>query len=651
MKRFFKPKLSRGRGGIAMLMAVLALIAANYIQQQNFGGTSSGGSGDPPTTTNATWTSATALNTALTVSTTGPISGYGSVEVSAVTSGNLFGTQLVADVFPYANGDLHTANVNWTYQSGSYNVNANRAFSSAALSFTFRSDVTPGNDQYAEAVMVVGGNSGTQNGGPCVRMAAGAQTAYCIQTASNILRISRWLAGSQTTMFENDSVVPITGDLLRIQAKGTLISIFKNGTLIGSIVDPSIASGNVGFAFAGNSTTNGVSSFDAGNLVTTNPQLTFEVQDAQGTWFPIQGKRPNASNFYDLNYDLTNGSQTWQFTTNGFSNYRVRLSATLPQGSVTVTGQALNPLFTNATPIGTTCTQYVRAGQFLILNITPTLNHTGAFFQFNYYVQPLTGGPAILTANLLNNTGSNFTLSGGNNTAIPIVINTEGCLQKFSWVANTMVPYASPGDLNMIVLLQNNAGGPTGGAGIFEYSNMVQLAQCNAAQNYTCSWPESGSKGPQEVPGISVTYCASGCTGTLVTPGAGANFTFSPSISFQYRLKSVTFTVTTSNASSVRTVALQYTNNGGKIVWTQAVPSNQGASDTINYTFSQNASASCLGVNCSMWFPETVIDAGDTASSSGISGVTTIATVITGIQAADTVTNIVLNFEVKNGTD
>lgn len=189
-------------------------------------------------------------------------------------------TQLLADLFPYANGNLHTQNANWVFGAGTLQVSANKVFaSSASVSSAFRSDQVWPADQYSETTMVIGGTAAVQNGGPAVRVAAGATTFYGVQCASATFALIKEVAGTLTSLGTN-AVFPVTGDVIRLQVVGNTLTVFKNGVAVTgmtNIVDNSIASGNAGLWGVGNSTTNGYSTWAGGSVQGVPSQFTTEV--------------------------------------------------------------------------------------------------------------------------------------------------------------------------------------------------------------------------------------------------------------------------------------------------------------------------------------------------------------------------------------
>lgn len=191
-------------------------------------------------------------------------------------------TQLLTDSFPYANGNLHTANANWVFQTGVFTVSSNKVFSSTT-GFAYRTDTTWQADQYSEVTAVVATSSATQNCGPAVRVSTSADNAYCIQFANNLFQISKCVAGTFTPLATSGSF-PVTGDVIRLQVVGNVLTCFKNGTAVTgltNIVDNTFASGQAGIFGAGNAVQNGYSAWNGGKVQAINSQFTAQT----GTFF------------------------------------------------------------------------------------------------------------------------------------------------------------------------------------------------------------------------------------------------------------------------------------------------------------------------------------------------------------------------------
>ncbi len=192
------------------------------------------------------------------------------------------GTWGSVDLVPYADGDLHTANANWVYNATStFAISSGvvRGGAGAVVSLAYRSDISaPTNDQWAESIFTVSGAA--SNSGPAVRIASGAVTAYSTQCRSNLLRLTKWVAGASTNLGDAASSVVATGDSIRITAIGTSISVYKNGLLvIGPITDSAIASGNVGVFSSQSATDTGFSKWSGGSVTELTAATNF-VQDS-----------------------------------------------------------------------------------------------------------------------------------------------------------------------------------------------------------------------------------------------------------------------------------------------------------------------------------------------------------------------------------
>jgi hypothetical protein len=182
--------------------------------------------------------------------------------------GTVTSTQLQTDLVPYANGDLHTANSNWVYNNGSFTVLTNVIYSSSAAAAPFniaqRNDISPGADQYSECIMVITAVIATQNGGPALRISGG--NYYGLQLGNNASNIILCNSGVVTTIKAFGFGV-LTGDLCRMTARGNVLTFWRNGVAVGSVIDNTLASGKVGIWGAGNATANGYSSWAGGNYV------------------------------------------------------------------------------------------------------------------------------------------------------------------------------------------------------------------------------------------------------------------------------------------------------------------------------------------------------------------------------------------------
>ena len=181
-------------------------------------------------------------------------------------AGNVVQTQLGSDSFVYANGDLHTRNANWVYGSGAFTIVSDVVYTNAASAFVVatRSDVSADNDQYAE-IVVTGVGSASFEIGPAVRV-TGANY-YTLQVSSGLFQISKMNNGTFSTLLTLSSAVTIAnGDVIRLTARGNVLTAWHNGIAIGSISDNTYATGQPGlWGFGATTTVNGATSWKAGN--------------------------------------------------------------------------------------------------------------------------------------------------------------------------------------------------------------------------------------------------------------------------------------------------------------------------------------------------------------------------------------------------
>lgn len=178
----------------------------------------------------------------------------------------------INDSIPYANGDLHTANASWVYEgSSAFTVSTNKVFYSTVAQvpgFAYRSDATPGNDQWSQCTMVIAGTGATQNCGPAVRVSASQATGYYVQCANNLFALSKIVNGTPTQL-GTSGTFPTTGGKVTLMVTGSTLRVFLNGVKQIEVTDTDITSGNVGIMGAGNSLTNGVSAIAGGTVITS----------------------------------------------------------------------------------------------------------------------------------------------------------------------------------------------------------------------------------------------------------------------------------------------------------------------------------------------------------------------------------------------
>jgi hypothetical protein len=96
-------------------------------------------------------------------------------------------------------------------------------------------------DHYSQAVIT---NVGTNTGGPAVRVQANGDN-YQIVNDSGTIRLFRVISGGFVSL-EDTAVTVANGDVIRVVASGTTISILKNGVTAASQTDANISGGMPG---------------------------------------------------------------------------------------------------------------------------------------------------------------------------------------------------------------------------------------------------------------------------------------------------------------------------------------------------------------------------------------------------------------------
>lgn len=180
-------------------------------------------------------------------------------------------TALATDNFNRANS-TGMSNASWTTASGA-NASANIVSNEAAcvsgdICSNYYNAVVLPNAQYVKCVIGSVVETVTDNGaGPMARMATGAQTGYLVQGNTHETRLYKAVAGAFTQL-GSDGPAVTTGDVLEIDANGTSLTVFKNGTAICGtpVTDSSITSGNGGFWLSSPAQQISIDNWEAGNF-------------------------------------------------------------------------------------------------------------------------------------------------------------------------------------------------------------------------------------------------------------------------------------------------------------------------------------------------------------------------------------------------
>src|SRR5690242_11171898 len=129
-------------------------------------------------------------------------------------------------------------------------------------------------DQYAQAKVWVVSTSGGTGPGVVVRSASAADTYYRTvvnhaggtPSGTNNITLSKIVAGGSTTIWTR-SVSFTDGDTIRLEAQGTTLRVFINGSQVGAdATDSAISTGNPGICMSTNVTSASIDDFEAGSL-------------------------------------------------------------------------------------------------------------------------------------------------------------------------------------------------------------------------------------------------------------------------------------------------------------------------------------------------------------------------------------------------
>jgi hypothetical protein len=211
---------------------------------------------------------------------------------------------------------------NWTGFSGgapafiSLTLNGNEARNNGAnVGAAYYSGITWPNDQYAEVVVGSVVSTATDEGlGPAVRMNAPAgnpTSFYFAQTNTTETKLYRWNNSTGFTQLGSDGAPCTTGDLLRITANGTSLTVTKNGaTICGPATDATNGSGSAGIWGTPVSGPGTLNSFEGGDLLngpTINTQpANVTVYLGQVATFTISATTSGGTLHYQWKDDASN---------------------------------------------------------------------------------------------------------------------------------------------------------------------------------------------------------------------------------------------------------------------------------------------------------------------------------------------------------
>src|SRR3982751_2712704 len=175
-----------------------------------------------------------------------------------------------SDTFTAANGTaLQTYNPSWSITIGSFVIQSNsvktNSFATSSIA-RWNADVFS-NDQYSQCTLAA---LTIDPGGVQVRVATnGTTNAYgAITDVDSIVEFHKWVAGVYTNM----SSLPFmtAGNVIRIEAFGATLSVYRNGVQYGStLTDSALASGTAGIGGFSSSNTF-LDDWSAGNLTSSS---------------------------------------------------------------------------------------------------------------------------------------------------------------------------------------------------------------------------------------------------------------------------------------------------------------------------------------------------------------------------------------------
>jgi hypothetical protein len=161
-------------------------------------------------------------------------------------------TQVISDDFN--RGDSADLGVDWTQQTGplgTFSIVSNRVRATTLDTVTGENhNATLSNDQYAEVTLTTFTGTETDSMMLILRASASAQTYYQFEGKRNDgglrSQIRKYVAGALTVLVTETSTTWTSGDVLRAEAAGQNLRLLRNGTLLLSTTDASIAGGRAG---------------------------------------------------------------------------------------------------------------------------------------------------------------------------------------------------------------------------------------------------------------------------------------------------------------------------------------------------------------------------------------------------------------------
>lgn len=159
--------------------------------------------------------------------------------------------QLASDDFNRADGPIGS---NWTNMlGGAFNIDTGAAkFNSDQDCATYYNAVVWPDDQYSEITFkgTDTPDSADVGYGVLCRQSASAHTCYRAVGSGTGWDVAKFITGSYTSLASGGAVTFANGDTLRLEVVGTTWTLKKNGSVVATDTDASIASGNAGIAYS-----------------------------------------------------------------------------------------------------------------------------------------------------------------------------------------------------------------------------------------------------------------------------------------------------------------------------------------------------------------------------------------------------------------
>jgi len=174
------------------------------------------------------------------------------------------------DAFTDTNGvTLPTHNANWVMNNGAFQIQSNTLQTNSAgaeIAGHWTGD-TFADNQYAKLTLASASAAGVI--GPAVRCAAGATATYYgvysgTVGGAGLTQFFKNVAGTWT-QFGSNIFGAAVNDIYMIDANGTTLTAYKNGSSIATTTDSAITSGSAGVTGFDSNTTRG-DDWEAGNL-------------------------------------------------------------------------------------------------------------------------------------------------------------------------------------------------------------------------------------------------------------------------------------------------------------------------------------------------------------------------------------------------